>query len=558
MIPLTESQKSSLASVLPDLLGKVGRDNPFNIVRPSQRKNIDERIRRGELQREDQSEDEKFQEMQEMLDELPSANRSRSKFPAAVPQTNLHKKPASALQQVSALAFLALGPQRANLVSNLALFQQNDGMATSDPDVSGYRAPPEKKSINGAPIEFRFNEYGLTIDTRDLDAADDIEAAIKEFLGESTVVQLPTFFELKYRDAQETQQLLENTLGLSDGSGGGDAGGNPLGGIMNNLVPGGDLLDGLLGDSGGSDLESGLEGDVRFTVDVRFNTLIVIGATGNDLSYITSLIDHWDRPEAETKAEVNGRTRTIKVFHRDVVELVDIIKAQLPEMIYDDQAQQGKQGAGGGEVAQMMKAVQALQGGKGGGGGGTTSSAGGEKQTVKLGVDTASSLILVTGPESLYEEILAIVKDLDVAPGPRVTELLPGSYSQSLLDALLSQFEGKLMLQSSSEDSPNGGANQKSQDGSGNEKQTAQDRARQEAIQRAFSEANRQQGGRGGRGGANQAGGRGGANQGGRGGATGGRGGATGGRGGATGGRGGATTGGGGGRGGATGGRGGR
>ena len=522
IIPMTEQDQMRLLPALGDLLGTTGRSNSFMIVRPSQRKGLDERIRRGDLRDENQTDEER---MQEMIDELPSANRLKSTTPA-VPQSQLKKKPASALQQASALAFLALGPQRANLVSNLFLFQQDGGTTTNDTTAGDYQAPLAKKSIAGAPIEFRFNEYGLTVESDDLDAADDIQAAIEEFLGKSSDVQLPSFFELQHRDVTEMQQMLESILGLSDGTGGGEGGGNPLTGMMSNMLPGGDLFDGLLGGIGGSEGVSGLEGDVKFGADIRFNTLWVTGATGNDLSQINQLIEYWDRPEGETKPELFGATRTIKVYHRDAQEVVDLIKAQRPEMIYNEQAnKQGNQG--GGEVAQMMKAVQSLTG-KGGGGGNAGGDVG-KKQTVVLGADAANNMILVTGPKYMYDDILTIVKSVDVAASPLAIEVVPGVYNTSMLEGLIKKYRGKLMMSGGEETQAKNGANKKPQDSQESQAkaaQNAQNKARQQLQQALRAQGQQQGGGRGagGRGGTTGGGGRGGATGGG-----GGRGGATGG-----------------------------
>ena len=161
----------------------------------------------------------------------------------------------------------------------------------------------------------------MTVESDDLDAVEDIEAAISNFLGESTELQLPTFFVLKYRKAQEVQRLLESILGLSDGgtSAGGGEGGGLLAGMASNMLPGGNLLDGLLDGGEGGGTGSELEGDVGIGTDVRSNTLWVTGATANDLSLINSLIEYWDRAEGEIKLELFGETRMIKVYHRDAV-----------------------------------------------------------------------------------------------------------------------------------------------------------------------------------------------------------------------------------------------
>ena len=494
IIPMNEKDQLRLERALPDLLGSVNRDNPFNIIRPSQRKNLDERIRNGNMQDPMDKSDEKL--MDEMLDGLPSANRSRSTSPRSVPQSKLQKKPASVLQQASAFAFLAFG-HRANLVSNFALLQQDDGAPTTNTASSDYRPPRKKESVTGAPIEFRFNEYGLTVESDDLDAIDDIEAAIADFLGQSSEVQLPSFFELQHRDVKEMQQMLENILGISDGGGGADAGGNPLTGMMNNMLPGGDLFDGLLGGPEGSVGVSGLEGDVKFGADIRFNTLWVTGATGADLSQINQLIDYWDRPEGETKPELFGATRMIKVYHRDAEEVVEIIKKQRPEMIYNEEANQGNQKQGNNELAQMAKAVQQLTGKGGGGGGGGGSNDGGKKQTVVLGADAANNIILVTGPKYMYEDILTIVKSVDIAPSPRATEVIPNVHNfPFLLESLKQKFPNKLMMSGEAEESsasnnpkPNAQGAQTSQ------AQAAQARAQQQQVQRAIQAARQQQGG---------------------------------------------------------------
>ena len=300
---MSPEDQSRLAPALPDLLGSVGRSNPFTVVRPKQRKGLEERIRRGDLQdsMENRSDGDLFDET--LNGRRPRSNEGvRLKRPAGGFGASLQKKPASFLHQASALAFLALGADKVNLVSNMMLFQQDGGTETQG-DGLGYRPPAKQKSVPNAPIEFRFTEYGLTVESDDLDAVDDIEAAIASFLGESTEVQMPALFPLQYRDVQEMQQLLESILGLSGGGavGGGEGGGNPLAGMMNNMLPGGDLLDGLLGGGGAADIGSALEGEVTFGGDVRFNELWVTGATASDLVMITSLIDYWDRPEGEIK-----------------------------------------------------------------------------------------------------------------------------------------------------------------------------------------------------------------------------------------------------------------
>jgi len=213
LIPMSPEERNRLAPALPDLLGSVGRTNPL--------------------------------------------------LPAKSSGASLQKKPASFLHQASALSFLALGADKVNLVSNMMLFQQ-DGATETQSDDLGYRPPERKKSVPGAPIEFRFTEFGLTVESDDLDAIDDIEEAIARFLGEKSELQQATFFPLQFRDAPEMQQLLES-IGGGEGL---------VAGVVSNILPGGDLLGGLLDGGGGeADVTSGLEGDVEMGTDVRFNLI---------------------------------------------------------------------------------------------------------------------------------------------------------------------------------------------------------------------------------------------------------------------------------------------
>ena len=507
IIPMTQQDQLRLAPALGDLLGTVGRSNPFNVIRPEQRKDLDDRIHRGSLQKSDEQQlDDQL--MQEMMEGKPSAKRSKLKLPTGASRSTVRESLNYCLQQASGLVVLAVGADCVQFVSNSMLFQQADQATVLTDGNLGYRRPENRKSITGAPIEFRFTEYGLTVVSDDLDAADDIQAAINDFLGESKEVQLPSFFELQHRNVQEMQRLLESILGLSGSSDGGDAGGDSLTGMVE---PGGDLFGGLLGGGEGG---ANLEGDVKFGADVRFNTLWVTGATGDDLSIINRLVEYWDRPEGETKPELFGKTRMIKVYYRDAAELVELIKAQRPEMIHNSQAQQGAKDNK--EVAEMLKAVQSLKGSKGGGNTGDASA----KQTVVLGADSANNMILVTGVKSLYDDILAIVEAVDVAPGPRSTEVIPNvPNAQFLLDALKNKYGKKLMLAGEAPAATAATAKDEQQSNSNGSARNGQNQARQQ-LQRALQQEVRGQvrgaGGRG-RGGAG-GGGRGGAGGGGRGG----------------------------------------
>jgi transcriptional regulator with XRE-family HTH domain len=488
MVPMSESEQERLLPILPDLLGSVGRgDNPFKVIRPRDRKSFPDRVRNGELNapvKEDLPDD---------LNDL---------LPPAEPQASSHSATDSWRDQVLALACLAIGPQKM-AIATTACLQMDDPVPATNSRPSDYQPPKSVQSVAGAPIEFRFTEYGLTIESEDLDAADDIEAAIQDFLGTAGVIQSPTIFEIKHRPAGEMKQLLEENLGMSDpdsGGGGGGGGGGLLGGMMSNMMGGGgDLMGSLLGGSGGTgggDIM--VEGDVSFVVDARFNHIWVRGATDNDLIAINNMIDRLDMPEGETKPEVQGKTRIIPVFHRDAEELTTIIKSQLPELMYSENAEKGQKSNN--EMAQMMQAVQSLTGKKNNA---NNASNDAMKPKLKLTADKVNNQILVTGPEYQYLVVVDLVEELDQAPPKRATEIIP-SVSSLVLDSLKNRFP-KLQIGEGEE-----GQDGASGDGNGSKQQSAADKARaqqtqqiqqrmQQAIQQRIQQSRQQGGERGGR-----------------------------------------------------------
>ena len=109
-------------------------------------------------------------------------------------------------------------------------------------------------------------------------------------------VQIPTFYQLKHRDAQKMKQQLDRILELNDRPGDGEDGGVARAGEEDKKSPDKDLLDGLL-EGVEAEAISDFEGDVKFGVDVRSNTMVVTGATDNDLLKISKVIDHLDKPK---------------------------------------------------------------------------------------------------------------------------------------------------------------------------------------------------------------------------------------------------------------------
>ena len=515
LIPMDESDKDRLEPMIPDLLKMANRDeNPFQVIRPQDRKNFDRKMRGDAL---DQMEE--LMRENGLIDPDESTPDTESRDRRAVP--NGRRKAdfgwQSPLNHASALVALAAGPSLQ--CASILLQEEETGSDKKSPNPD-YLPPPQKKSVPGAPIQFRFTDYGLTIESDDLDAVEDMESAIRSFLGEASAPQKPTFFYLKHRGVEEVKLLLEEVFGLVESGGGG--GGGLMGGMMNNMMGGaGDLLGGLL-DSG---LDEGsasmvLEGDVTFTMDVRFNALLVSGATGNDLSSINQLIEIFDQPQGPVDPDLQGEFRTIDVVHREATDLVERVREQLPELIYDPNQKSGQ--AGNAEMANALKAMQALAGGKGGG-----NSADVEKQKAKavLGVDELTNRVLVTGPDHIYEKIYKVVVELDIPDlsEPKASETLPSlTGGRATLRVLQKKFGALIEVEEAEEgegESPSNSKNSRpsgAQPGDNNAARNAMINAMRQQMQRA-QQSQRASGGRGG-------------GAGGRGGGAGGRGGGRGGR----------------------------
>ncbi len=407
MIDMSESDQQEIMPILEDLLYTKGRNNPLNIVMPEDRKDIRSRIRTGPP------------ESTPSLLEIPESSK-RQPLLNTRPRNDKTSQLRSTVYESMVVVSSALGINP--LAFSSFLLPRQDKVGSTSDEVArnqkkgDYRPAQQMPSIPGAPIEVRFTRFGIVLDSQDLDALDDLEDEIYRRLDVESTVQLPQFFPLNYRSADEMLAFLETYYGMADsGSGGGGAGGM-MQGMMNNMMGGGagDLLGGLLGGSSSSEEGAMLEGDVQFGVDMPFNMVYVRGATGNDIEEIAALIDTLDQPEPPHNPELIGDFYTIDVIHRDPKELKEIIETDMADLLDTGDKSQGG-AAQNQEAAQMMKMMQQLAGGGGGRRGGSSTDYEKSKPKAKLGVDPTTSKLLVTGPKSIYLQVLKRVTELDKA-----------------------------------------------------------------------------------------------------------------------------------------------
>ncbi len=504
IISIGEREMKDLAPLLPDLLMSAGRTNPFNMIMPKDRKDVKESIKK---QKGSDSVEDFLNGVDIPGDEKPDQSRR---------YTPGQKKTSQLNPTFNELLFLTanavgISPIFAN---GLVSLQADSASESTERQVgSTYQPPPEIKSVPGAPIVGRFSNGSLVLDSEDLDALDDLVYEIENRIGSTSEVQRPTFFFLEHRSADQMIGFLENYYGMSDGGGGG-GGGGLMEGMMSNMLGGGeDLLGGLLGGGTGSSGGGDLEGDVRFGVDMAFNSMWVSGATENDLDEISILIDTLDQPEAPHDPKLLGQFRTIDIIHRDPMDVKDIIEPMLGDLV--DSGEQARGGRQNNEAQQMMKMVQQLSGGGGKRGGGSGGASEGEKPKVRLGVDMATRQLLVSGPEFIYKDILKMVIELDKPElsTPPGYEIMTNVNNQAAVVDTLKQMFGARIVVVGEEEQEAGGTNNQGTN-SGNQTSTAQrqssDAARSALMDAMKAQANRARGGGGGgnaRGGGNTRGG---------------------------------------------------
>ncbi len=195
-----------------------GRPNKLNIIMPEDRKDIRSRIITPAAD----------EDLPSLFD-LPGGSGS---FKPSQPEGRSYRgshwiRPANeAVFLISSLlgannfasSFLVPLQETEPAVANDGVFRDQD-----------YLPAPKQESVPGSPIEVKFTEFGMVLDSKDFDALDDLENEIYNRLGTVSDAQGPQFFQLVYRSADEMLGFLEEYYGIADSGGGGGGG---AGGIM--------------------------------------------------------------------------------------------------------------------------------------------------------------------------------------------------------------------------------------------------------------------------------------------------------------------------------------
>ncbi|WP_442481751.1 secretin N-terminal domain-containing protein [Aeoliella sp. SH292] len=359
---------------------------------------------------------------------------------------------------------------------------------------------PTTKAKPGSPILVAPGPSGLLIASDDLEALDAFERLLEASTTATTSGREYAVFYLKHAKAATAAAILGEVFGASGGTGGDSL----MGGIADAAL--GDIGGGLMGDLlglGGSGAATGFSAaGVDIVTDARLNMLIVY-ARPDDIDQVFRLLQVIDQRIGPTDIEAGGLPRMIQVNNTSAATVADVVKS-----LYADRIEGGAGGQPSPE--DFMKMLR--QGGPGG-----DNAAAQEPAKMSVTVDTRSNSLVVRAPDELFNQVKALVAQLDTEQldSAQSTQIVSLKYSNT--NAIKEALGNILGEQAVTTTTQQNAGQQQGREGGGD-----QARQREEMIRR-FQEMRQrmeQGGGRGGPGGGGRGGG---GDRGGRGGGRGGR-----------------------------------
>ncbi len=216
-------------------------------------------------------------------------------------------------------------------------------------------------------------------------------------------------YYLKYSKAATIAEVLSAIFGGTSGGKDkgiiGDMASNALGGIGGGLM--GDLL--LGGSGGGGGFTSG---SVDIVPDSRLNALIV-HAKPADLDTVEQLLKVLDQRNGPENVEAEAQPRAIPVYNTTASEI-----AQIVQQVYQDRM------AGAAGVMSPQDMMKMIRGGN---------NPEQQIQKMSIAIDSRNNMLIVRAPDPLFEEVKALVSDLDQAVGdsPETTRVVSLKHTNS-------------------------------------------------------------------------------------------------------------------------------
>jgi type II secretory pathway component GspD/PulD (secretin) len=325
--------------------------------------------------------------------------------------------------------------QRANLfryaADELDQFRFDDPEAPAPPATPQGRRPLRQQPIQvqtqrgTAPVLIAPGPGGTLIASDDLEALDQLEELLSVIAGRSsTTTREYAVFYLKYSKAANVSEVLAAIFGGRAGGNDrgliGDMANNALGNMGGALM--GDLLLGGGGSSGGFS-----SGTVNVIPDARLNALIV-HARPADLDTIEQLLKVLDQRTGPEDVEAETQPRPIPVFNTEASKMAEII-----QQVYADRMANSTGVMSPQEMMRMIRGGQNV-----------------EQQIAKMSVavDIDNNLLIVRAPDPLFDEVKAMVENLDQArtTSPETTQVMTlkvsnGAAMQRALASILPSVE---------------------------------------------------------------------------------------------------------------------
>lgn len=282
--------------------------------------------------------------------------------------------------------------------------------------VPSVRIPQRSPSDKPAPIIVAPGPGGIMITSEDQEALAEFEQLLQSLAATaSTSAPEITIFYLKHAKAAVVAETLDAIFGGGTGGGGG---GSLLGDLAGAAIggPGGNIVGALLG---GGDSGTSLRptGQIHITPDTRLNALIV-QANPVDLDRIEELLKILDQRESPEDVLAAPKPRLIPVYNTQAQEVAEIVR-----QVYQDRMVAGpntpQRPPSPQEFFQMIRGMAGRRGGAGGRRGTTE-----DTPKMSIGVDTRTNSLVVVAPDNLFQEIKALVEELDQAAAGESNEAM--------------------------------------------------------------------------------------------------------------------------------------
>lgn len=262
----------------------------------------------------------------------------------------------------------------------------------------------------GSPVIVAPGPGGTLIASDDLEALDELEDLLSTVAGHnaSSGREFAVYY-LKYSKATTVAEVLSAIFGGNTGGKDkgiiGDMASNALGNLGGGLM--GDLLLGGGGSGGGF-----TSGAVDIVPDSRLNALIV-HAKSADLDTVEQLLKVLDQRSGPEDVEAEAQPRTIPVYNATASEIATIV-----QQVFQDRM------AGAAGVMSPQDMMKMIRGG---------SAPDQQIQKMSIAVDARNNALIVRAPDALFEDVKALVTDLDHAVGdsPETTRVVSLKHTNS-------------------------------------------------------------------------------------------------------------------------------